>query len=105
MLASLEYIADDLIQHSPIVSDDVGIAVDRLVTAEREQPIAYMHGQEPEEDMELPQCDQLPAVFLGKSAQPTSDRGGPAVYVVDGGPEVDRDGRESGDLVRAELEF
>ncbi|KZR99781.1 Uncharacterized protein APZ42_004224, partial [Daphnia magna] len=78
----LEHIADDLIQHARIVSDDVGIAVERLATAEREQPIAPMHGQEPEEDIELPQSAQLPAVFLGKSAHPTSDRGGPAVQVL-----------------------
>ncbi|KZS06440.1 Uncharacterized protein APZ42_030106 [Daphnia magna] len=82
MEASLEHIADDLIQHNRIVSDDVGIDVDRLATAEREQPIAPMHGQEPEEDMELPQSAQLPAVFLVKSAHPTSDRGGPAVQVL-----------------------
>ncbi|KZR99697.1 Uncharacterized protein APZ42_004339, partial [Daphnia magna] len=54
----------------------------RLATAEREQPIAPMHGQGPEEDIELPQSAQLPAVFLGKSAHPTSDRGGPAVQVL-----------------------
>ncbi|KAK4028499.1 hypothetical protein OUZ56_017768 [Daphnia magna] len=81
MEASLEH-ADDLIQHARIVSDDVGIAVDRLATAEREQPIAPMHGQEPEEDMELPQSAKLPSVFLGKSAHPTRDRGGPAVQVL-----------------------
>ncbi|KAI9557143.1 hypothetical protein GHT06_016950 [Daphnia sinensis] len=82
MEASLEHIADDLIQHARIVSDGVGIAGDRLATTEREQPVAHMHGQEPEEDMELPQGAQLPAVFLGKLAHPTSDRGGPAVQVL-----------------------
>ncbi|KZS03136.1 Uncharacterized protein APZ42_034213 [Daphnia magna] len=55
---------------------------ERLATTEREQPIAPMHGQEPEEDIELPQSAQLPAVFLGKSAHPTSDRGGSAVQVL-----------------------
>ncbi|KAI9551024.1 hypothetical protein GHT06_005687 [Daphnia sinensis] len=79
MEASLEHIVDDLIKHARVVSDDVGIAVNRLATDEQEQPIAPMHGQEPEEDMELPQGAQLPAVFLGKSAHPTSDRYGPAV--------------------------
>ncbi|KAI9551001.1 hypothetical protein GHT06_005557 [Daphnia sinensis] len=82
MEASLEHIVDDLIKHARVVSDDVGIAVDRLATAEREQPIAPMHRQEPEEDMELPQGAQLPAVFLGKSAHPTSDRYGPSVQVL-----------------------